>query len=352
MPQQPHKQIILNTLITFFYLLIFNNIILYLYFSKKVHTTRTKSIVKGDYFGQLKPQKTALLLAPGFISTGMNERDFVISPDGNEAFFTREVGNYRYTTIFYTHKKNNIWSIPEVFEYCRNSNFKYVEPHLSYDGHKLYFISNMPIDSSKEGNEDIWVCTKLNNVWNPPQNIGSPVNTLSKEYYPSTTMDGTIYYTHLDVSDNKEYIYRSKFLNGSYQKPEKLGKNVNIGLARYNACISFDESLIIIPAFGMTDSYGETDYYISFRDSLDHWSLPINMGVEVNSKYQKEWSASISNDGKFIFFMSDRPGIQEIDGFSQSSLTHFYNSPQNGNSDIYWISTSIIDDLKKKSIFN
>ena len=114
----------------------------------------------------------------------------------------------------------------------------------------------------------------------------------------------------------------------------------------------FTESFIIIPTFGMSDSFGETDYYISFRDSLDHWSLPLNMGAEINSKYQKEWSASISCDGKFLFFMSDQIGNKKMNTFDYNNLYNFYNSPQNGNSDIYWISNSIIEDLKKKAIFN
>jgi hypothetical protein len=133
---------------------------------------------------------------------------------------------------------------PEVFEYCTDPAYKYVEPHISPDGTRLYFISHMPADSASVGNEDIWVCTKTDGRWSPPQNLGAPVNTKSKEFFPSVTHDGTIYYTHLDTVAGEEFIYRSRLVDGAYQEPEKLGPNVNIGRARYNAFVAADEKVI------------------------------------------------------------------------------------------------------------
>jgi hypothetical protein len=311
----------------------------------------SKTAISGDYFGQTPPGDSARLFAPGIISTGMNERDFAITPDGNEIFFCREAGNYRYVTIFYSRRSDDVWSAPEVFEFCTNPAYKYIEPHLSPDGAKLYFISTMPADSASEGNEDIWVCTKRDGKWSEPRNLGAPVNSTSKEYFPSVTIDGTIYYTHPDTTTNEESIFRSRLVDGAYQQPEKLGPNVNIGRARYNAFIAPDESYIIIPAFGMPDSFGATDYYISFRDSLDNWSQPLNMGPGINSSFSREWSASVSTDGKYIFFMSDRTGSTSLGKLSTETLQGFHNSPQNGNTDIYWISTSVIEELREKARF-
>ncbi|MCE5345100.1 MAG: hypothetical protein LLG13_02265 [Bacteroidales bacterium] len=307
--------------------------------------------IQGDFFGQTPPGDTAKLFAPKIISTGMNERDFAISPDGSEIFFCREVGNFKYTTIFYTQRINNVWTVPEVFEYCTNPTYKYVEPHLSLDGKKLFFISTMPVDSESVDNEDIWISTKTEGKWAKPQNLGLPVNTKSKEFFPSVTHDGTIYYTHLDTLVNEEFIYRSRFVNGAYYQPEKLGSNVNIGRARYNAFVAADESYIIIPAYGMPDSYGGTDYYISFRDSLDNWSQPINMGTKINTTNPNEWSASVSTDGKYLFFMSAQMGSNNLKELSQQSLHNFHNTPQNGNTDIYWISSSVINELRAQAKF-
>lgn len=305
-----------------------------------------QAVVSGDYLGQAAPGDSAMLFAPGIVSTGMAERDFAITPDGNEIFFCREAGKFRYVTIFYTRRSNGVWSIPEVFEYFADPAYKYVEPHISPDGSRLYFISTMPVDFASEANEDIWFCTKTDGRWSSPRNLGAPVNTSGKEFFPSVTVDGTIYYTHLDTVAREEFIYRSRMVNGAYQEPEKLGPNVNTGSARYNAFVSADESYIIVPSYGMPDSFGATDYYISFRDSLDNWSQPVNMGPEVNSSYPGEWSASVSTDGKYLFFMSDRAGGKSLEMLSSETLQLFHNSPQNGNPDIYWISSSVIEKLR------
>lgn len=315
------------------------------------HNESDNLVIRGEYFGQTPPGDSASIFAPGIISTGMDERDFAISPDGNEIFFCREAGNFRYVTIFYSRRSDNVWSVPETFEFCTNPAYKYIEPHLSPDGTKLYFISTMPADSSSHGNEDIWVCTKTAGKWSEPRNLGAPVNTTSKEFFPSVTINGTIYYTHLDTVANEEFIYRSKLVNGAYQEPEKLSTNVNIGRARYNAFVASDESYIIIPAYGMPDSYGATDYYISFRDTLDNWSLPVNMGPNINTSYSREWSASVTADGKYLFLMSDRMGGMSLRKLSTESLQLFHNSPQNGSSDIYWISSTIIDKLRENAQF-
>lgn len=316
--------------------------------SQKSGSTRA---IRGDYFGQATPGDSARLFAPGIICTGMDERDFAITPDGDEIFFSREAGNFRYETIFHSRRSDNVWSPPDVFEYCTNPAYKYVEPHISPDGTRLYFISNMPADSVSEGNEDIWICTRRDGKWSEPRNPGAPVNTASKEFFPSVTVDGTIYYTHLDTIANEEFIYRSRLVNGEYQQPEKLGPNVNIGQARYNAFVAPDESYIIIPAYGMPDSYGATDYYISFRDSLDNWSRPVNMGPEINSSFQREWSASVSTDGKYIFFMSDRMGGASLGKLSRETLQEFHDSPQNGNPDIYWVSSAVIDRFRGQQVY-
>ena len=305
----------------------------------------------GDYLGQNPPKDSVLVFAPGIVSTGTNERDLAVTADGKEIFFCREVGGFKYNTIFHTKQVEGKWTNPEVLEFCRNASYKYLEPHLSPDGNKLFFVSNMPTGSDKEENFDIWVSEKKNGTWTQPYNIDAPINTKSKEFFPSVTTDGTIYYTHLDTAAKDEFIYRSRFINGAYQQPEKLGPPVNIGKARFNALIAPDESFIIVPAFGMPDSFGGTDYYIVFRDSSDRWSKPINMGSKVNSDNAKEWSASLSSDGKYLFFMSARMGNNRIDVLSRESIDRYYNSPQNGNTDIYWISTSVIEELRSKAIF-
>lgn len=310
-------------------------------------------VLRGEYLGQNQPQDSAILFAPNIVSSGLGDRDLALTPDGKEMFFTRNLGNLKYFTIFHTKQQNGIWTKPEVFKYCKDSKYNYTEPFVTSDGSKLFFVSNKS-QNEDEPNYDIWVCDKdENNEWTEPYNLGEPINTDQNEFYPTLTKDGTIYFNHFDEKLKDEFIFRSKLVDGEYTEPEMLSENINNGRARFNAFISPDESFIIVPIFGMPDSYGATDYYIVYRDENDNWSQPMNMGKEVNSKNGQEWSASISPDGKYLFYMSGKTPIDPVKGneYSADLFDKTHNSPQNGSSDIYWVSTDFIKELRKNAIF-
>jgi len=310
--------------------------------------------LKGEYLGQQIPEDSAVLFAPGIVSTGITERDFAITPDGNEIFFTRTIGRFNYSVIYHVIRKDNEWSEPEIFKYCTNGNYKYTEPFVTIDGKKLLFVSNQPVEGEVVASFDIWVSEKdENNNWQKPYNLGAPVNTSQNEFFPTMTKEGTIYFNHFDSVAQDEFIYRSRLVNGKYTEPEKLNEKVNGGRARFNAFIATDESFIIVPTFGYADSYGATDYYIVFCDENDNWSEPMNMGNQINSADGQEWSASLSPDGKYLFFMSSRiPESKPIDKLDKLLINELHNSPQNGNPDIYWMSTDFIKDLRAKAVFN
>ena len=307
-------------------------------------------ILKGDYLGQSLPDDSAILFAPGVVSTAIADRDLTIYPDGKEIYFCRNIMNFSNATIFYIKEVNGVWTQPSVVDFAKDPNFIYIEPQISPDGSKMYFASNMPVEGIDFGIMNIWVTERINDSWGAPYPIGEPINTNTDQYFPSVTKGGTMYFTSEDSLNNEEFIFRSNFKDGKYLKPEKLPLSINGGRARFNALIATDESFIIVPTFGLKDSYGATDYYIVFKNEKDQWSQPINMGNQVNSENGQEWSASLSPDGKFLFFMSARiPKIQIQEDLTASLFNELQNKPQNGLSDIYWIKTDFIEELRKEA---
>ena len=328
-------------------------LIVFLFFISCNYADKGKDqiVLKGAYLGQPLPGDSAVLFASGIVSTAIADRDLTITPDGKEIYFCRNIRNFSYSTIFYVKEVNGIWTRPKILDFAKDPNYIYIEPYISPDGLKMYFASNMPIEGIDPGIMNIWISKRVNDSWGDPYPIGTPINSNTDQYYPSVTKDGTMYFTSED-STHEEFIYRSRYIDGTYQKPEKLPDNINGGRARFNALIAPDESFIIVPIFGLPDSYGATDYYIVFRNENDQWSQPINMGDQINSENGQEWSASLSPDGKFLFFMSAR--VLEFDKdiiLTADKYNEIHSSPQNGLSDIYWISTNFIDDLKTQAVF-
>lgn len=303
----------------------------------------------GPYLGQAIPGNTPELFAPGIVSTGMFTRDIAITPDGNEIYFCVAVGGYAYSTILFTKQEDGGWTNPEVVPHMENPDYMNFEPCISTDGQRLFFLSNRPDTSDADmGDQDIWVMDRIADGWSEPYNLGQPINTELAEFYPSVTINGTMYFTRADKGSPIHNIYRSRLIDGKYTEPEILPEQVNCGRNRYNAFVAQDESYMIVPVVGMPDTYGGTDYYIVFRNENDIWSDPVNMGELVNTEANGEYSAYVTIDEKYLFFMSTR--LMPVDNkplaLTYKTLTTLYNQPQNGNSDIYWMKTDFIQELK------
>jgi hypothetical protein len=189
---------------------------------------------------------------------------------------------------------------------------------------------------------------RMDNGWSEPANLGPPVNSESPEFFPSLTLDGTLYFTRRG-DDRSETIYRSRFVDGAYAEPEELGAEVNSGQTQFNAFIAPDESYLVVCVWGREDSLGGVDYYVVFRSPEDRWSEPINLGAEINMAEGAEWSPYVSPDGQYFFFMSSRATIEErhsAERLDYADLQRLHDLPMNGNSDIWWVNAEVITRLR------
>ena len=98
----------------------------------------------------------------------------------------------------------------------------------------------------------------------------------------------------------------------------------------------------------------ETSGAISIEGSVpgsgnDTWSEPVNLGPAINQPAGREWSASVSPDGKYLFFMSSREDETldlALTGRSITELLELSTRPGLGSSDIWWVSADVIEDLR------
>ena len=304
--------------------------------------------LRGPYLGQEPPGLEPQLFAPGIVSTGLATRDVAMTPDGGEFYFGVTVNNH--SMIMVTKQVDGVWTEPSVAPF--SGRFNDLEPAISPDGQRFFFLSARPPEGQDEkpgwAYQDIWVMDRLGDTWSEPVNLGPPVSTEAAEYYPSITTDGTIYFTR-EREDGVSVTMRSRLVDGVYAEPEELGPEVNCGSNRFNVRVAPDESFAIVPAVGREDSLGGPDYYIVFRSPDDTWSEPVNMGPAINQPAGREWSASLSPDGKYLFFMSSRTvGSAPLDlsGTTIFELLDLSTQAGQGSSGIWWVSTEIIDQLR------
>ena len=307
---------------------------------------KEKTVLFGNYLGEMMPKDSVIIFADGIISTQFNERDMAISPDGKEIFFTLK-GKSFYTIINIKNEKN-LWGNKKVAPF--SGKYSDLEPCFSPDGKKLFFVSNRPIDDTKEPKDyDIWFMEKTDSGWGEPVNPGAPLNSDANEFYPSITKNGKVYFcARTEMTIGGEDLFFSDYVDGKYQVPVNLGDSINTVRDEFNAFVSPDEKFIIYTSTGLGAGLGGGDLWISFKDANDDWRKPINMGEKVNSPFL-EFCPSLTPDGKFLFFTSNRTGDEKysLKSLEINKIMKGLESTLNGSQNIYWISTEIINTLKQ-----
>jgi hypothetical protein len=319
--------------------------------SKKTETNSSQ--LQGAYMGQELPGQVPALFAPGVISTGMYERDMAISPDGKEIYYTIMGGNF--SVIACTKEVDGKWTTPELAPFSGSTTFLDAEPHISPDGQRFYFLSTRPQEGQEPmpgwSYQDIWVMDRTDEGWGDPYNLGPPVNTDAGEFFPSSTLDGTLYFTR-EVGEQQQAIFRSRLVEGAYQESERLPDHVNPGSLGFNACISPGEEYLILCSPHPDGIIGRVDYWASFRSEDDQWSPLINLGEGPNTRASMAISPYITPDGAYFIFSSNRGkalGDTLTHSMTMQDLIDARTLPMNGNSDLYWVSSSVITQLKPTS---
>ncbi len=267
----------------------------------------------------------------------LNVRDFCMSNSGDEAYFSVQSVNQDVSQVVFIKKEGNIWSKPKIPSFC--NEFMYLEPFLTSDGNKLFFVSNRPLDHTSKTKKDfdIWYVTRVNknSPWSQPINLGNPVNTELDEFYPTLSMNNNLYFT-LDSPNGlgKDDIYVSTWNGKNYSKPELLNENINSNGYEFNAFISEDESFLLYTKYGTKDGYGSGDLYKATKDENGNWQKSKNLGKDINSKYM-EYCPFYNEKEQTLYFTSRRNSLKPKSFDSIEDFMNYTSNGENGLSKIY-----------------
>ena len=145
--------------------------------------------------------------------------------------------------------------------------------------------------------------------------------TLNSDYHEGPacfTADGnTIYFTRVDyqngqfgLTKHKQValkIFSSRFVNGRWTTPEKIALNED-NVAMAHPTISYDGNYMIF-ASDRPGGFGKMDLYIVSKQG-NGWSNPINLGKSINSN-GNDWFPHI-NKRNYLFYASD--GLENAEG--------------------------------------
>jgi hypothetical protein len=211
------------------------------------------------------------------------------------------------------------WGAPVNVGQPVNSSANDFCPTAARDGHLFYFVSNR---AGGCGGADIYV-TRLRDAtgFDPVENLGCTVNSGADEASPfplpeqgtgpvlyfSSTRPGGFAADPVGTPVGDSDLYVSESHGGVFGAAE-LVPEANSAAEDGQPNVRRD-GLELFFFSTRPGTLGMADIYSASRESTSvPWSLPVNLGPNVNSATGAETRPSLSWDGTTLYFGSTRPG--------------------------------------------
>jgi outer membrane protein OmpA-like peptidoglycan-associated protein len=161
--------------------------------------------------------------------------------------------------------------------------------------------------------EDMFISVKSGGVFNKPENfsgnnkyVALVPNTRKHDAVVSLSLDEKQFITY---RDNKLWI--SKLEDGKWTGPDLLPDNINVGTYQPHATLSYDGKTIYFTS-DKPGGFGGLDIYKCIKKDNGDWSDPENMGPTVNTAKDED-SPQISYNSRTLYFSSK--GHNSIGGY-------------------------------------
>ena len=137
-------------------------------------------------------------------------------------------------------------------------------------------------------------------------NLGDSINSDAAEYFPSITVQDSLFLFMRRNNLTREDFYASTITKNGFSKAKLLTGNLNDADKKGSMSLTQDLNTLYFAADYGPKGYGRYDIY-KVSKTAKGWSEPKNLGHNINSDY---WDSapSIAPDGQALYFCSNRPG--------------------------------------------
>lgn len=282
-------------------------------FSSNCYSHDEFSVLQGPYLGQKQPGLIPEIFAPGIVSVkGRFDFGMSFSPDLDEIYFSVQPKSGT-ADIYFSKIEDKKWKSLQKANFTKGQKAGEMEPFVTADGKRIYFTGY----SSGFSDEEIWYVDRLGNGWSNAIKLDSPIND-DDVMNLTQAKNGDVFYDNR----SKRKMYSSFSKNGGF--PEVQEVVVEIGSHPF---ISSSQDYLLVQAQNNEDKKRNSDIYVYFKEKDGTWTKPINLGNTVNSNFH-ERVPGVTPDGKYLFFSR-------------------YNE-KGGISDLYWVSTEVIENVRPK----
>ncbi|TGK21104.1 OmpA family protein [Leptospira fluminis] len=264
------------------------------------------SVYMADLFPDQTNGSSEVRRLEGGINTSLNEFGISLSDDGNTLYYYSKRNNSNYTDLYKSVREGEIW--PQGKELSEiNSQFDDQSPFVLNKEEGILFSSNrdgsieFSLSNGRIGvSRDLYFSKKGEGRWLKPIALPKTVNTPEIEENPFL-YDNKLYFTRYPFGNVTESdIFISEYSNKTWNKAYRLPAPINTDFAEIAATVSRDGKTIYFSS-NRPGGFGGLDIYRSHMLEDGSYSEPTNLGPQINSKGDEAFYIE-TPDGKNAYF--------------------------------------------------
>ncbi|MFZ6050885.1 hypothetical protein [Halocola ammonii] len=338
-----------------------------LYFtSRRPGTTGGEQDPNGEFFEDIYQSKKAdgawskAENSGTTVNSDLNDATVALSADGTEMIIFRTNKNLTGGDLYITRRTASGWSEPEKLNSKINSIYQETSACFSPDKKTLYFSSNRP---GGYGGKDLYRVKILpNGEWSLPKNLGPTINTEANEDAPFMDVDGrTLYFSSDGHTTMGGFdMFKSRVSeNEVWETPENLGYPINtvkddifmtVDAGGRKGYYSSDKT----GGFGMQDLYElefiyrqETQLVLKSK-IIDTSGEPVDATITLitsdDNQLQGKYKAN-SRNGKFILIVNPLTNykmVVEAPGYHTTTSEIYRSFPEDEEEFVFEIENVVI----------
>ncbi len=194
-------------------------------------------------------------------------------------------------------------------------------PAVSYDGNTIVYTERRGIVNV------IYFSKKEREKWQSPIEITPELKAGEDCSSCSLNNDGTELYLY--KTDNYDgAIYSSNYINGAWTPIKKLNKNINTKFYESHASISADGKKLYFTS-NRDGGQGNLDIYVSEKDATGDWGVPVNLGAAINTPFNEDTPFITANDSVLYFCSEGHSTMGGYDNFKSQRIGDVWKTPSN-----------------------
>ncbi len=194
-------------------------------------------------------------------------------------------------------------------------------PVISYDGKTIAYTERNGLSSV------IMFSKKEGDRWTEPRQflpVTDPGDDISS---CSLNHDGTLMFLY--KTDNYDgNIYSSTYENGNWTPVKKLNANINTRFFESHASVSADGKRLYFSS-NRDGGFGGLDIYVSEKDASGDWGTAVNLGSVINTRFNEDTPFITLNDSLLYFSSEGHNSMGGYDNYFAGKEGSSWSSPVN-----------------------